>query len=211
MGSIRVIRLAVVLLVAGISWTVPDLADASTAPPPIKARTFHGEGDDVVRVPSTKLRGIAVIRHSGESNFAVWSIQPSGKDNDLLVNRIGDYSGTVVVNTYTDLKTAGFTIEADGAWSLRFAPISYAPLWKHLTEKGLGDAVLKLAAPTKGLHTLRYAHGGTSTFVVYALPPSGAPGLLVNKIGHVSGKVVVPAGTRYVSVLADGKWTLTRK
>lgn len=205
------VTIAVAFFLTGLAWTAPARAEATSTPAPIKVRSFHGEGDDVVRVASTKLRGIATIRHTGESNFAVWSIEPSGKNGDLLVNRIGDYSGTVVVNTYPWAKTGGFKVETDGVWTLKFAPISYAPLWKYLTVKNTGDKVMKLAKPTQGFHTLRYAHSGQSNFAVYALPVAGPAELLVNKIGRVSGKVTIPAGTRYVSVQADGKWTLTRK
>ncbi|MEU6411962.1 hypothetical protein [Microbispora sp. NPDC046933] len=199
------------LLIACMAWIVPASAEAASPPPPIKLRAFQGEGDDVVRVSATKLRGIATIKHTGEANFAVWSIEPSGKNSDLLVNHIGDYSGTVVVNIYPWMKSGGFKIEADGAWTLKFAPISYAPLWKPLTVKNVGDKVLKLAQPTKGFHTLRYAHSGESNFAVFAIPVSGSAELLVNKIGRVSGKVTIPSGTKYVWVQADGKWTLTRK
>ncbi|WP_432863615.1 hypothetical protein [Microbispora rosea] len=88
------------LLIACLAWIVPASADAASSPPPIKPRAFRGVGDNVVRVSATKLRGIATIKHTGEANFAVWSIEPSGKNSDLLANRIGDYSGTVVVNIY---------------------------------------------------------------------------------------------------------------
>src|SRR5690606_35472125 len=205
----RAIHLVAAILLAACTWL--GTAHAASAAPSIRPRSFQGVGDDVVRVAATKLRGIAILRHSGESNFAVWSATPSGRNSELLVNRIGDYSGTVVVNVYPWSTTAGFKIHADGPWTMKFAPISYAPLWKHSKVNSRGDKVLKLKAPTRGFRTLRYDHSGSSNFVVYAFPTSGSPALLVNKIGRVSGRVAIPAGTRYVSVQADGRWTLNRQ
>ncbi|MBO3745961.1 hypothetical protein J5X84_07770 [Streptosporangiaceae bacterium NEAU-GS5] len=197
------------LLTCSLLWASPASA-AAVKPVPITPKTFSGSGDDVFRIRATTSRGIALIRHTGESNFAVWTLKSSGANSELIVNTIGDYTGTVVFDTYSWHKTAGFKIEADGTWRVRVAPISYAPLWKFLKATGVGDQVLKLKTPIKGFHTLRYKHAGGSNFVVYAFPLSGNGHLLVNKIGKVSGKVTIPAGTRYVSVQADGAWTLTR-
>ncbi|GAA3440900.1 hypothetical protein [Planomonospora venezuelensis] len=187
-----------------------------TAPPaaaaPSRTATVHeGSGDDVFRVKTTKDRGIMKITHTGEQNFAVWSLKPGGDKNDLHVNRIGDYSGTVVYNLYGWHKTSAFEVNADGDWKIEIKPITSAPLWKTATVRLSGDRVLKLPAPTKGLRTMRYRHAGDANFVVYAFPGTGNPSLLVNKIGKVSGKVAIPAGTRYVSVSANGAWYLVRK
>lgn len=175
-----------------------------------KPRLYKGTGDDVVRIRATKERGVVKVTHKGDANFAVWAIKPNGKRDDLLVNVIGDYSGSVVYNLYPWNKVAAFKIEADGDWTLQAFPISSAPLWKTATVRLKGDRVLKLKAPSKGVRSLRYRHSGDGNFAVYALPESGSPELLVNKIGKVSGKALIPPGTRYVYVRADGAWMLRR-
>jgi hypothetical protein len=215
MSPRRTISTCTALLLAGVAHGLLWISPASAAvaphkPVPITPKTFIGEGDDVFQMRATTSRGIAIIRHQGESNFAVWTLKPGGAKSELLVNTIGDYTGTVVFNTYSWDKAAAFKVEADGAWRVRVAPISYAALWKFLKTTGTGDQVLKLKVPTKGFHTLRYRHAGKANFVIYAFPLTGNGDLLVNKIGAVSGKVVIPAGTRYMSVQADGNWALTR-
>jgi hypothetical protein len=52
--------------------------------------------------------------HSGSSNFAVWAVDGSGKQIDLLVNEIGPYSGTVLM----PLATRYLSVDAANAsWS----------------------------------------------------------------------------------------------
>ena len=170
-----------------------------------------GTGDDLVRIRPPKDRGIVKLSHSGEANFIVWALSPTGKKNGLLVNTIGDYSDTVVLNQYSIKNTRALEIQADGDWTAEVLPISYAPTWKTATIRSTGPKVLKLKIPIRGLHSMRYRHSGERNFIVQAYPASGGPDLLVNKIGSVSGRVVLPAGTRYVSVEADGPWYLVRK
>nr|BFE81820.1 hypothetical protein GCM10020093_044210 [Planobispora longispora] len=143
-------------------------------------------------------------------NFAVWSLRPGGGKNDLHVNHIGAYSGTIVYNLYNWHKTSAFEINADGNWRVEVKPITSAPLWKTRTIRLSGDRVLKLPTTVRGLKTMRYRHSGAGHFAIHAFGSAGNPHLLVNKVGKTSGKVVLPAGVRYVSVKADGAWYLVR-
>lgn len=175
------------------------------------ATKYSGTGDDLIKIRATKNRGIIKFTHDGESNFAVWALKPGGGKSDLLVNTVGSYSGTVVFNVYSWYKTAAFEIKADGDWTAEVLPVSYAPTWKAATVRLKGDRVLKLKAPTRGIHSMRYRHSGDGNFAVFAFPASGDPDLLVNKVGSVSGRVVLPVGTKFVSVKANGAWYAVRK
>ncbi|GAA3818149.1 hypothetical protein GCM10022226_43390 [Sphaerisporangium flaviroseum] len=206
----RVPRLLVVsAALLGVVLISPP-ASAAPAAQAAAGKTFSGQGDDVARITATKARAIITLTHRGEENFVVWALKPGGKQSELVVNTIGDYSGTNVFNVYSWSKTSAFEINADGDWKAVVRPISHAPLWKTATVRNQGDKVVKLKAPTRGLRTLRYKHSGDGHFAIYAFPLAGNPDLLVNKIGAVGGKVRIPAGTKYVSVSANGKWYMTR-
>ena len=87
------------------------------------------------------------------------------------------------------------------------------PSSQHETvfPSGTGSDVLRLTAPSKAPHRLTLRHSGEYNFIVWALDNRGHyRGLLVNKIGSYKGRVVLPAGTRYVTITADGAWTITR-
>ncbi len=193
-----------------IAPTSPAAASATTSAPSAAAKTFRGEGDDVIRIKATKARSIVTASHDGEGYFSLWALKPNGKHQDLLANGIGPYSGTTVMNEYSWHRTGALEIKADGAWTVKVQPISAAPLWKTATVRNRGDKVLKLKTPTRGLRTMRYRHSGDGAFIVYAIPTSGNPDLLAMKIGEAGGRVRIPAGTKYVSVQADGPWYLVR-
>lgn len=95
-------------ITANGSWTV-------TALPMEKLRRFKdkisGEGDDVIVYVGDG--GVADIKHTGESNFAVQTYNGDGRE--LLVNEIGSYSGEQL------LPADGAIVEitADGDWSFK--------------------------------------------------------------------------------------------
>ncbi|RCG32712.1 hypothetical protein DQ384_04325 [Sphaerisporangium album] len=200
-------RLITMLTLSALAFTTAGIG-ATTAHADTR---YSGEGDEVVRIRTTKQPGLIQFTHDGEANFIVYTIKPNGRKDDLLVNEIGPYGGTVLYNAYASNGTAGLAITADGAWTATFKPLSKARCWCSATLRGKGDQVLKLS-PTKGLRTMRAAHGGESNFIVYGYTRVGSyPELLVNEIGAYKGKVLLPTGTRLVTVKADGAWTMVRR
>ncbi|MBT2229862.1 hypothetical protein [Nonomuraea sp. NEAU-A123] len=187
-----------------LSTPVPAQAALTTA------GTYRGEGDDVVRIPATSKPSIVKLTHQGDSNFAVWTLTTSGKQVDLLANAIGDYKGTAAFNVNGLNKIRSLSVTADGAWTLQVLPISKARYWT-INAKGSGSDVLRLTTASKGLRRLTIRHSGESNFAVWALDNRGQYlNLLVNKIGTYKGRVVLPSGTRYATVTADGAWTISR-
>ncbi|MER7128813.1 hypothetical protein [Streptosporangium saharense] len=195
--------LAVLVLTATTLITGTAAAHADTP--------YRGNGDEVIRVRVTKTPGLLKFRHDGESNFIVHTVTPAGKKQDLLVNAIGPYDGTVLYNAYGGKGVAALEIKADGAWSAVFQPVTKARCWCAATVKGKGDQVLKLT-PTRGLRTVRTTHSGEGNFIVFGYTRVGSYGdLLFNEIGDYKGKALLPSGTRLVTVKADGAWTFTRR
>ncbi|MEW9549826.1 hypothetical protein [Nonomuraea sp. NPDC050783] len=193
------------------------LAATLLAVPPADARaasgamaTYRGQGDDVVSIPVTAVPSIVKATHQGESNFAVWALDTRGKQADLLVNAIGDYKGTRAFNVLTARKIRSFEVNADGAWTLQVLPITKARYWA-IKAKGTGADVLRLTSPSRAARRITLQHTGESNFAVWALDDRGrSTKLLVNRIGDYKGRVLLPAGTRYATVEADGAWTISR-
>ena len=93
------------------SWDIEGCERGTT-----NTDTCAGAGDFVTDIfqPNDKY---FTITHNGDGNFAVKQWYGTGKyDYDLLVNEIGDYSGTVRI-AYSDYPCF-FEITADGAWSI---------------------------------------------------------------------------------------------
>ncbi|MEU9887631.1 hypothetical protein [Sphaerisporangium sp. NPDC051011] len=201
-------RLFTVLTLAAVAFTTGGVG-ATSAHADTK---YRGEGDQVLRIGATKKPGIIRFTHDGESNFIVHTIDSRGKKDDLLVNEIGPYDGTVLYNAYAASNgTIGLEIKADGAWTAAVKPVTKARCWCTATLRGTGDQVLKLT-PTRGLSTMRATHNGQSNFIVHAYPRIGSyPELLINEIGTYKGGVLLPTGTRLITVKADGSWALVRR
>ncbi|ANY05163.1 hypothetical protein [Pseudonocardia sp. HH130630-07] len=96
---------------ADADWTLTvggvDTARQVAAPP------VDGTGDQVLLIDDPA--DVATLTHDGTGNFAVWAV--SSSDSDLVVNEIGDYTGTVMLPD--DGGRLMVVVEADGTWSLR--------------------------------------------------------------------------------------------
>ncbi|MGP3917603.1 hypothetical protein [Nonomuraea sp. 10N515B] len=75
-------------------------ATPTSAPTPTmaKPRTYRGVGDKVLKVKETEDVLLATLTHQGSSNFIVHPIDPGGAEQASIVNEIGAYKGTVIVN-----------------------------------------------------------------------------------------------------------------
>ena len=107
-GALDIVRFLEVDADGAWSATVRPLSQARVVGP-----AMNGIGDDFVRftapTPITMRSS-----HNGSSNFAIWSLEPSGALGDLLVNVIGGYNGTDPVPRGTKY----LDVTADGNWTL---------------------------------------------------------------------------------------------
>ncbi|MFI6883327.1 hypothetical protein [Streptosporangium canum] len=201
--------LAALAAVASAVLIAPP-ANAAVPAAVAAATRYEGEGDDLVRIRATAKPGIVKITHDGEGHFAVWALTPAGKENDLLANKVGPHKGTAAFNTSTTNKTAAFSIKADGAWTLEVLPLTKARAWS-ITTRGTGDDVIRLSSTSRGLHRLKIRHSGEGHFAVWTLDANGRiHRLIANKVGTYSGNVLLPPGTRYATIKADGAWSIVR-
>jgi hypothetical protein len=167
---------------------------------------YEGSGNELVRLSLPRgLRHTARFTHRGDSNFAVWTLDPTGSPRDLVVNEVGRYDGVRPL----DFETApsALEIEADGAWTVTVRPFARTAPFTG-SASGADPAVLRLdgaAGPVRAAVT----HRGESNFVLTAYGERRQD-LLVNDIGRYTGEVVLPAGTVALAIEADGPWTLRR-
>jgi hypothetical protein len=170
-------------------------------------RTYTGRGSKVVKLAlSDDHTHIATITHDGASNFAIWSVDGKGNNLDLIVNDIGSYKGVRPLD-FVDTPVA-LKIEADGAWRVVVRVAEKAPLWRGKAS-GKGPAVYRVdPSALTGLPTVTFTHRGSSNFVVWSY--DDGPELLINDIGRYSGETILPQGTDFVAIEADGAWTFAK-
>lgn len=190
--------------VLGGKGVIADSGVKSTCTPPPTPGSYSGSGDDVVSI--TKPGGatafaIATITHRGSSNFIVKGIDNQMEWVDLMVNEIGDYTGTVFVES----DVTHLEITADGPWTVHIKTPSAARAVGS-GASGQGDDVLRWSGGAKKVH---FTHDGTSNFIVLGLDNTGEwDNLYINEIGPYSGSKVIDATTHLLTVRADGAWTM---
>lgn len=175
--------------------------------------TYTGRGNRTVALSlPADLRHTASITHRGSTNFVVWSLDRTGRENGLVVNAIGRYSGVRPLDF--ELAPAALRIEADGAWSITVRAFTKTPLWSG-ESSGSDPTVLRLdPARATGAVRARVTHTGDSNVVVIAYaqqtPTLLLQSLLVNDIGRYSADISLPPGTVAVAIDAEGPWTISR-
>lgn len=169
-------------------------------------KDYAGFGDDVLTITKHGTGAqVAIIQHSGGSNFAVHTLDSTMDTNDLLVNEIGPYSGTVLFDTRDSDETTALKITAGGAWTVKLVPLTSvrsfdgsAPMTGH------GDDVFAYTGAAK---PATFTHDGSSNIAVKSY--GTRTNLLVNEIGAYTGTVVWSPG--FYTVTADGNWSATLK
>lgn len=174
-------------------------AEAAAAAP----KEYSGFGDDVVNITKHGTGAeVAIIQHTGGSNFAVHTLDSSLGKTDLLVNEIGPYSGTVLFDVRSSKgQTTALKVTAGGAWTIKLVPLtSVRKLDGSAPMTGHGDDVFYYTGPAKAA---TFSHNGSSNIAVHSYGTRAD--LLVNEIGAYTGTIVWTPGLYQVT--ADGDWS----
>ena len=194
------------LLALLLSTLSAPLADAA-----MKSQTFSGTDDNVITIKSFKEAAIISAEYEGEDNFIVRPLDANGEQGFSWFNEINSWSGTVYQAPSTKA-WAGFSVETIGLWKITISPISAAPQVNSKKFSGSGVKVVKFSSASKGLKRATISHSGESNFVVLPIESSGKRKFsMVNEIGNYSGTTLLPQGTRYLAIVADGDWTVSIK
>jgi hypothetical protein len=178
---------------------------AKAVNPPAKPIVYSGTGDMVIdNIKLTSEFYVAHITHTGSSNFIIKDYM--GKLYSLLVNKIGNYDGKVLMETSG---THALNIQADGSWTIEILPqISSSAV----SFSGKGDFVTPFFKMPEN-RTWSFTHDGSSNFYIWAYAYDDAD-LVVNVIGKYNGTQIVDIASGknvFFEIHADGNWTLTKK
>ena len=181
-------------------------ATASAAPTVAADTVYNGTGDSVVPVvlPDGNGPSAATITGNGSSNFAVWSLDVNMAQQDLLVNRIGAYTGTVGMDLKSNQHTKALQITSNGPWTVTIHSLASLRTFTGNATTGTGDDVVIYRGAT-GAATI--TNTGSSNFAVWTY--GSRSNLAVNEIGAYTGTVVWQKGPSLVVVTSDGPWTIT--
>lgn len=188
----------------------------SVTPSPIPTATpiktpivLTGKGDAVVDVNKWTGFALARITYTGGRNFVVKNYDANGERIDLLVNTIGVYSGTKIIDVNSE--TARFQIESSGNWEIQVLPIDLIRYQKiPSTVDGVGDDVI-LIGPYPDLLKID-ASTAKGNLIIWGIGKNRS--LLVNDISPYTGTVIVgknipiDSGIMILEVKAVGPWSI---
>ena len=177
-------------------------AKPSPTPKPaaVVRQEFSGTGDFVQDVGMLTTIAAVTFRCDDCSRNTVLK---SNGDESLIVNTIGSYSGSHIINVYDDSATSRFEIEATGSWTLVIDDISTLPRFDGAAT-GTGDAAILMLGK---FDTAQITNDGERNFQVFAYGGTGSP-LVVNDIGAYSG-VKVLEGPTIIQVISTGAWSIS--
>jgi len=178
----------------------------STTPVQFAPITISGRGNsvtNVIKIPADYT--IANLKHDGRSNFYIWVYDGSHELISLLVNTIGVYSGSSLLDVSRTNRDIILEVTADGNWTIEIVPFKAADT---AAFSGSGDMVSGLfRAPASG--TWIFTHDGRRNFIVWVYTSSGMR-LAANEIGTYNGEKIINFGNdvAFWTVEADGNWTI---
>ena len=192
---------------------IPSLAALTGSGPAAVAgaAVTHLEGTGTGRVALAKPGPgvvVAQLSHGGVADFVVHPLDASGQRRDALVNAVGAYRGSRLLDT-DGIETTQLEIGADGPWSIDLVALPGAPAWSGREPvSGQGDAVLIAPGGLDRLTVAQITHGGARAFAVWAYTTISRD-LVVNDVGRHDGRHAFARGVLVVAVTADGPWSIT--
>jgi hypothetical protein len=184
--------------------TVPQVPAESELPDTFAPIVLQGTGSTVqpVAIPATGSgHVILTAEHAGSSNFVVWTMQTPAAPNELAINEIGAYRGSVLVAA----TATAVDVKSDGPWTITLRPLSDAEAF-DTSVTGTGNAVLRYAGK-RGMASV--AHAGVGKVALWEYPDERPARLLLLESGEYTGERAVSAGPNTLIIEADGDWTLS--
>lgn len=183
----------------------PVPTNTPTVPP--EPLVMTGSGDSVIDF-DWKDSGIVHIINTGGGHFAVKSYTASNEYIDLIVNTIGHYEGTHLLNFQTDETAVRFEVTASGSWEIQILPITEARIENMpSTITGTGDDVVFIVTSSPDLMIVD-ASGAEGHFAIWVYYIPQRRDLLVNDIAPYTGTVIMPPGSYLFTVTAQGPWSI---
>ncbi len=196
-----------------VAAPIPSAAPDGSAPPRVEkvgSQEFSGQGS---KKQSFKAGGgltVFTLTHEGRQNFVVQFVQ--GETQSLLVNEIGNFSGSKAVG----LPVGDYTLDVAtrGKWTAKIdqSVPTEAPLPPKKLE-GNGAAASDFFSLKAGPAKFRLTYDGAGLFAPSLI--NAADGtvitLLANELSNFNGDKTVEVfadGIYLVDVTASGKWSI---
>jgi hypothetical protein len=197
--------------------TQPSSAPASAAPvttapappppsPKPVALTYRGRGNKVLSIRKPGAADdpalISVTNVGSQDNFTIYALDAQLKEGDLLVNTIGSYRGSSILDKNKE-STQRLKIDGAGTWTITISPLSAArTMTTSLTGKG--DEVILYRGPTGVAKVTN--RGPEDNFTIYYYGDSND--LLVNDIGSYTGETPIQEGPAFLEIDGAGTWSI---
>jgi hypothetical protein len=159
-------------------------------------------------------KGLSIfsIQHQGSGNFTIWLVDRSGRKVDLLVNAVGEFSGSKA-EEIANASEYHLAITSDGQWAVDITqprPVTAQPV--PLSMTGVGQHATRFFSLKHGSAIFRMTHNGTSDFAVWLDDVNGKHiDLLANAVGMFDGsrsEDIDRDGIYLLDVNADGDWKI---
>ena len=175
------------------------------APTPPAPKVYDGSGDDVVTIQKPS-DGSAIVLFECPDCTRNTVVKTDGAES-LLVNTIGSYTGSHLIDTRSGSNTTHIIVTAVGAWKLTVGGLDQATQQTAGQPiSGIGDAVVHITGKTS---KARITNTGESNFTIHIYPENGnSANLAINTIGSYKGTVPLEAPA-YVQVGSSGDWSIT--
>ena len=187
--------------------TAEPTATLEPTPEPI---VFTGTGDDVLDFEKPN-EGAVLVRVEGSAtgNFVVTAVTDDGTPAELLVNVIGGYSGTRLLDANGLFESVRFEVMSNGEWTIEVLPLDAAPIATvPSTLEGNGDAVYRIDGEVDTANITGNQSGSgllaINTYTPDALFPLDLP---VNTIDSYEGTVALN-GADYIAIQSNQQWTI---
>ncbi len=179
--------------------------------PTYAAETLSGTEDNIVDISPIKAPTILTFTYTGEGVFSATPVEENGTEGLPYQLKIGDFSGTYFQKTPSKPIVA-LAVKGTGEWSVTVNPLKSASLSGPKSGSGSGTNVINLGKASSGIKRITWSHTGEGVFSVTPIDSKGKPRFpLFLKIGNYSGTVMLPSGTQYFEVKADGDWKYSIK
>ena len=205
---------------AGSAVITASTANGKTAACSVTVRpaplVYSGSGDKVItgiNIPAGAY--YSEFTHDGSGNVIMKLIYGERSyDYFLVANEIGASANRCCMseNGHAAIVNGTLEVEADGNWTIEFKPVSGTTT---TNIKGSGNAVTGIFTASTARNVISGTHNGKSNFIVYAIKYNSRVTydreLIFNEIGAYSGQsaaTLEPGQQYYISVVADGDWTL---
>ena len=165
---------------------------------------FTGSGDSVVAITKPPGSTVVIATVTGNKAGRYFGVKAVDGDQDTLANTTDPYNGT----TLMDANRGGTTqlqVTGVGPWSITLSDLLMAPVLDR-SYNGAGDAVLQYNGGRGIASITGNAEGRYFGVKVYGSGSGG--GSLVNTTDPYTGSVPWLAGPTFVTVTAQGDWSI---